>query len=120
MRKNFRVPVRRGFFPDVKTIGAALTSRSDTLGSLAEFLKLPNRKLATEEHGGPLTLAYLKYAMQDVQVTWEAYAELSQRYDQHQLERTPIDRIKSEAGIGKAYLKEMGVQPCTVTLPLSV
>jgi hypothetical protein len=69
MRKNSRVPVRRGFFVDVKTIAAAMTSRSDSLASLAEFMKVPNRKLVTEEHGGPLTPAYILYAMQDTQVT---------------------------------------------------
>jgi hypothetical protein len=117
MRKHSRVPVRRGFFVDAKTIGAALTSRSDTLASLAEFLNVPSRKLATEEHGGPLTPTYVAYAMQDVQVTWECFAESSRRYDGHQLTRTPIDRIISEAGIGKAYLKEMGVQPWRLVQP---
>lgn len=107
MRKRSRAPVRRGFFVDVKTIGAALTSRSDSLGSLAEFLKVPSRKLTTEQHGVPLTPSYVAYAMGDVQVTWECFAELARRYAQHQLSKTPIDRIKSEAGIGKAYLKEM-------------
>jgi hypothetical protein len=117
MRKHARVPVRRGFFVDVKTIGAALTSRSDTLASLADFLNVPSRKLATEEHGGPLTPAYLAYAVQDTQVTWECSAELSERYAKHALAQTPIDRIKSEAGIGKAYLKEMGIQPWRLVQP---
>jgi hypothetical protein len=117
MRKHTRVPVRRGFFVDVKTIGAALTSRSDTLASLAEFLDVRSRKIKTEEHGGPLTRAYLAYALQDVQVTWECYAELSQRYAAHLLTRTPMHRVKSEAGIGKAYLKEMGVQPWRLLQP---
>jgi hypothetical protein len=117
MRKHTRVPVRRGFFVDVKTIGAALTSRSDTLASLAEFLDVPSRKLATEEHGGPLTPDYLTYALQDVQVTWECFAELSQRYATHRLTQTPMHRIKSEAGIGKAYLKEMGIEPWRLVQP---
>lgn len=118
MRKHSRVPVRRGFFVDVKTIGGALTSRpNDTLASLAAFLDVPSRKLATEEHGGPLTPAYLDYALQDVQVTWECYAELSRRYAAHGLMRTPIHRIKSEAGIGKAYLKEMGIAPWRLMQP---
>src|SRR5207302_5785164 len=53
----------------------------------------------------------------DVQVNWECYAELSRRYAEHQLTRTPEDRIKSEAGIGKAYLKEMGIEPWRVVQP---
>jgi DNA-binding phage protein len=117
IRKHYQVPVRRGFFVDVKTIGAALTSRSDTLGSLAEFLNVPSRKMATEEHGGPLTPEYLAYAMQDVQVTWECFAELNERYAKHALTATPMHRIKSEAGIGKAYLKQMGIKPWRLVQP---
>ena len=117
MRKHDRVPVRRGFFCDVKTAAAALTSRSDTLASLAEFLNVPSRKLATEEHGGPLTAAYLAYAVQDTKVTWDCYVELSGRYRKHGLTQTPLHRIKSEAGIGKAYLKEMGVKPWRLAQP---
>ena len=30
---------------------------------------------------------------------------------------TPMDRVKSEAGIGKAYLKEMGIQPWRLVQP---
>jgi DNA polymerase family B len=117
MRKHALVPVRRGFFVDVKTIGAALTSRSDTLTSLAEFLNVPNRKLATEEHGGPLTPEYITYGVNDVQVTWECYDELRERYLKHALMKSPIYRIYSEAGIGKAYLKEMQIQPFRLAQP---
>jgi hypothetical protein len=67
MRKHTRVPVRRGFFVDVKTIGAALTSRSDTLASLAEFLNVSSRKMVAEEHGGPLAPKYIAYAVNDTQ-----------------------------------------------------
>jgi hypothetical protein len=117
MRKHERVPVRRGFFVDVKTIDAALTSRSDTLGSLAEFLNVPSRKTAVESHGGPLTTDYIAYAVNDTQVTWECFAELRERYLKHNLTKTPIDRIKSEAGIGKAYLKEMEIQTFRLMQP---
>src|SRR5215472_6451677 len=80
MRKRDRVSVRRGFFIDVKTIGAALTSRSDNLASLAEFLVVASRKIATEEHGKRLSTEYIEYAVNDTQVTWECFSELSQRY----------------------------------------
>src|SRR5207342_2024120 len=88
-----------------------------TLASLAEFLNVRSRKLATEDHGGPLTHDYLAYAMQDVQVTWECFAELSKRYAKHGLTLTPMHRIKSEAGVGKAYIKEMGIQPWRLAHP---
>lgn len=116
-RKYDRAPVRRGFFVDVKTIGAAITSRSDTLGSLAEFLRVPNRKMATEEHGARLSREYITYAVNDTQVTWECYEELARRYSQHRLARTPLSRIRSEAGIGKAYLTEMRINPWRLGQP---
>jgi hypothetical protein len=117
MRKHSRVRVRRGFFVDVKTIGAALTSRSDTLASLAEFLGVKSRKMATEEHGRRLAADYIEYAVNDTQVTWECFAELAQRYAAHQLTRTPLHRIASEAGLGKAYLSEMGIESWRLVQP---
>ncbi|MDA8051100.1 MAG: hypothetical protein M0002_14055, partial [Rhodospirillales bacterium] len=110
-RRGFRVPARRGYFIDVKTLAAALTARTFSLGGLAEFLDVPARKLYTDEHGGPLTEAYLAYAAQDVQTTWECYQALRERYAGHGLTGTPANHILSEAGIGKAYLKKMGIKP---------
>jgi hypothetical protein len=117
MRKRIRTPVRRGFFVDVKTIASALTSRSDTLASLAEFLRVPSRKMVTEDHGRRLTPEYIEYAVNDTEVTWECFAEASQRYAQHLLTQTPIHRISSEAGIGKAYLAQMGIDPWRLAQP---
>lgn len=116
-RKFDRAPVRRGFFVDVKTIGAAITSRSDTLASLGAFLCVPSQKMTTDEHGARLTREYITYAVNDTQVTWECYAELVQRYYQQELSRTPLFRITSEAGIGKACLTEMGIQPWRFAQP---
>lgn len=110
-RRGKPVPVRRGFFVDGKSLAAALTSRSFSLAELAEFLAVPSRKLATEEHGGPLTEPYLAYAVRDAQTTWECFVALRERYAVHGLARTPVHRILSEAGLGKAYLREMGIRP---------
>jgi hypothetical protein len=52
-KKQVRVPVRRGSFVDVKTVAAALFSRSFSLASLADFLKTQTRKASTDQHGGP-------------------------------------------------------------------
>ena len=49
--------------------------------------------------------------LQDVQVTWECYQSLRDRYALHALEETPLGKILSEASLGKAYLKQMGVRP---------
>ena len=110
-KKQDRVPVRRGSFVDVKTIAAALLSRSFSLASLADFLKTQTRKASTDQHGGPLSHDYLGYAVQDVQATWECFCVLSGRFDTHGLSMTPLSRILSEASIGKAYLKQMNIRP---------
>ena len=46
---------RRGSFIDLKTVAAALHSRSFSLASLADFLKTPTRKAESGGHGKQLT-----------------------------------------------------------------
>ncbi|MHA6288663.1 hypothetical protein [Maricaulis sp. CAU 1757] len=108
-KRGLRTPRHGGYFVDLKTLAAALTSRSHSLASLCESLQTKTRKAASEEHGGPLTTSYLDYARDDVQATWECYAALVKDYETHDL-NTPAHRIISEASIGKAYLKEMGIK----------
>ena len=108
--RELETPHNRGYFIDVKTIAMALTSRKHSLKSLSAFLNVPTQKLETEEHGGPITDQYLDYARADVQATWECYDALSAKYASHGL-KTPLQHILSEASIGKAYLKQMGVVP---------
>lgn len=112
-KKKIHNPVRRGSFIDLKTVAAALLSPSFTLtlASLADFLKTQTRKASTEEHGGPLTDAYLTYAVQDVQATWECFCILSGWFDAHRLDLTHLSKVLSEASLGKAYLKQMNVRP---------
>jgi hypothetical protein len=116
--RGLKIPAYRGHFVDVKTAAAALLSRRFSLETLAAHLGTPTQKHKTDEHG-MLTPAYLDYARADVQVTWECYADLSRRYSEHRLKRS-IDRLLSEASIGKAYLQEMGIRPflaCDPTFP---
>ncbi len=108
---------RRGSFIDLKTIAAALLSRSFNLASLADFLKTPTRKAESGGHGKQLTAKYLGYAIDDVQATWECYQALRDRYALHALEETPMSKILSEASLGKAYLKQMGVRPFSAVQP---
>ncbi len=106
------IPVRphRGFFVDLKTLAAALTSQSFSLGRLAKFLATKTQKLEADDHGGPITEAYLDYARADVQASWESYEALLCRYAAHGLD-APAHRILSEASVGKSYLKQMGIKP---------
>ncbi len=89
----------------------SVRSGSWSLKTLADHLSTLHRKLETDEHGAELTPEYLKYAVNDVQVTWECFEKLNERYEEYHLTQTPVSRIYSEAGIGKAYLKEMGIKP---------
>ena len=108
-RKKWR-KTRRGFFCDVLTLGAALTGQSHSLASLAELRGTPHQKTEAA-HGQGLTAKYLRYLRNDVQVTWECYESLAGEYRHFGLRQTPVSAIISEASIGKACLREMGVQP---------
>ena len=110
-RREGRRIVRRGWFVDVKTIAAALLSESFDLGGLADHLKTATQKAKTDEHGGVLTDQYLSYAVTDVQATWECYLALSERFRKHDLSLTQMSQVFSEASLGKAYLREMGIRP---------
>ena len=121
-KRGIKIKPHRGFFLDLNTFAAALTSQSFSLKRLAAFLGVPTQKLETDEHGGPITPEYLDYARADVQASWECFLRLKQRYAEHGLE-TESHRILSEASIGKAYLKQMGVEPllaCQPDIPRSI
>jgi hypothetical protein len=109
--RRLPIPTRRGAFIDVKTIAVALTSRSFKLGDLAKFLETEHSKHSTDEHGGPLTEAYITYAVEDVRVTWECYRKLFVKFEKYDLKQSRLSQILSEASLGKANLKEMGDQP---------
>ena len=57
---------RRGSFIDLKTVAAALHSRSFSLASLTDFLKTPTRKADSGGHGKQLTADYVRYLLDDV------------------------------------------------------
>lgn len=109
-RRGLAVRPHRGFFIDLKTLAAAMTSRSFSLGRLAKFLATKTQKLEADDHGGALTDGYLDYARTDVQASWECYEALKSRYAEHGL-NAPAHRILSEASVGKSYLKQMGIKP---------
>ncbi len=110
-KKKRKNPIRRGFFIDVKTLAAALTSQSHTLDSLAKSLSVDALKQLTDDHGKALTADYIEYAVRDTETTWQCYTKLQKLYDLHGLKLTSSHNIHSEASLGKAYLRDMGIQP---------
>lgn len=99
----------RGYFVDVKTLAAALTSQSHSLESLSGLLRVSTPKAPSEQHGGPLTADYIRYGMRDVQTTWECFDVLAKRFESFGLEATGLYDLYSEASLGKAYLKSMNI-----------
>lgn len=110
-KKGRFAPIRRGFFTDIKTLAAALTSQSYSLSSLAQAMRVSAQKHKIDDHGGVLTPDYIAYAVQDTQTTWECFERLQSLYSAHGLQLTPAHSIHSEASLGKAYLRDMGVKP---------
>jgi hypothetical protein len=107
-RRGLNFQPRKGFFVDVGTIAAALTSRRFTLAGLCDHLQTETRKVERDDHGQALTADYLDYLQNDVQATWECFVALRGEYRRHRLSR-PLHKILSEASVGKAYLREMGL-----------
>ena len=79
-RQSEKIGPDRGYFVDVKTLAAALTSKSHSLASLSELLKVPTPKKESDEHGGALTPDYVRYGLRDVQTTWECFDVLARRF----------------------------------------
>ncbi len=102
---------RRGHFVDVKTLANALFARGFSLADLSKFLKVENLKLDFDDFAGPVNESMIEYAVRDVQTTWECYVELTARLAALGLPKLSPDKAYSEASIGKAYLKEMGIVP---------
>jgi hypothetical protein len=101
----------RGYFVDMKTLAAALTSKSHSLASLSALLKVPTPKEESDEHGRTLTPEYVRYGLRDVQTTWECFHALARRFATFKLNDTGLYDLYSEASLGKAYLRTMGVKP---------
>ena len=119
-RRDLQTPVRRGHFIDVKTLAGALFARGFSLASLSQFLKVENPKLDFDDFDGPITDDMVRYAVRDVQATWECYRDLIGRVVRLDLSRTIPEKIYSEASIGKGYLREMGITPwrkCQLDFP---
>ncbi|MET3760700.1 hypothetical protein [Sphingomonas sp. UYEF23] len=109
--RGIRSGIRRGHFVDVKTLANAIFARGFSLSSLSQFLQARHPKLDFDEFTGPVTEDMLRYAVRDVQATWECYAELIDRFAKLNLTRTLAEKVYSEASIGKGYIREMGIVP---------
>jgi hypothetical protein len=107
-----RPTAERGFFLDLRTLAAALTSQSHSLDSLARSLNTATAKAKFSDFGRDIDEEFISYAIDDVEVTRQCYERLIVEYDKHGFsEQTPPTRIYSEASLGKAYLEVMKIRP---------
>lgn len=117
LKHGIKVAPRTGSFVDVKTFAGGLLSGGWSLETLSKSLKVAHPKTEAEEHGGPLTADYVIYCWDDVQATWECYEELTSRLASYGLSTVEPKKLYSEASLGKAYLRQMGIQPWSETQP---
>jgi hypothetical protein len=110
-RRGEKTPFRAGHFVDVKTLAGSIFARSFSLAGLCKLLNVTNPKLDFDEFDGPITTDMVRYAVRDVQATWECYADLVSRYAAFGIKSTAPEKIYSEASIGKGNLRDMGIVP---------
>lgn len=110
-RKQKSSPPRRGYFIDVKTLAGAILAGNFTLAGLGKALGIEDGKLDTEQHGRQLTMDYLTYAMRDVELTAQCFWRLKTRFEQLGLQSATLESAFSEAAIGKAHFRDMGIKP---------
>jgi hypothetical protein len=110
-KRGMKVPAFRGFFVDVHSLAGALLSGSWPLKELSDHLKVTDPKLDEPDFNAAIDEKFLEYALRDPLTTWECFEVLRDRYDSYGLTLTPISRIISEASLGKACLREMGIRP---------
>jgi hypothetical protein len=94
---------------------ASGSSGSASLAALAVKLKTKHKK-SRAEHNEKLTWAYISYCLSDVQITWEIFQKLRDKYKKHDLAK-PMNRLISTASLGKAYLDKFGVPKFLATRP---
>lgn len=101
-----------GEFLDTVTLGRALLGPGDlSLQGLCRRTGVPESEGkfdAENRHGKLLCDQYINYAFQDIRATFALYRRLRDLYRKHDL-HTPMSRIYSEASLGKAYFKALGI-----------
>lgn len=99
----------RGHFLDLRTLAFALTDKSHSLESACKEFGVEHPKQPIARHG-EVTGEYIDYNRRDVLATAELVFKLLEEYDRHDLS-LQVTKAYSPASIGKAYLRDMGIEP---------
>ena len=107
-------------FVNTQQLGRALFGASvkSSLAGVAEALGIKDEK-GQVDYNGPITREYIGYCRMDVNLTWQVYQGLRSLYLKHGFSALnnkgvlskPIDKIYSEASIGKGYFEQLGIKP---------
>ncbi|MCH8877953.1 MAG: hypothetical protein IIA89_14235 [Chloroflexi bacterium] len=113
----------RGEFLDLSQFVNALTGEAQTLESACQAFGLDITKRLVREHG-VITLKYLLYNRQDVEMTFHLAVAALEEFDRHPISRghhppgeLSETKVFSSASIAKAYLKHMSIKPRIVAQP---
>ncbi|WP_165960886.1 DNA polymerase [Actinocrispum wychmicini] len=101
-------PNTRGRFIDLRTATFALTNVPHTLDSAADVFGC-SRKTHPDTHG-VITSDYVDYCRNDVNVTTELLARVTEEYERHPIP-IPLHRVFSPATLSKGYYRSMGLVP---------
>lgn len=99
----------RGHILDLRTLAFALTDQSYSLESACQAFGVEHGKQRAARHG-EVTEDYIDYNRRDVLATAELTLKLLEEYGKHGLS-LQVTKTYSPASIGKAYLRQMGIEP---------
>jgi hypothetical protein len=98
-------------FVDTQQLGRAMLGPGNSsIKGMLKKLKIGDETKGEADYEGPITPEYIEYCRADVRATWRIFVELRTLYRKHGRTRE-IDRIYSEASLGKAYLTDFGIKP---------
>jgi hypothetical protein len=98
-------------FLDTQQLGRAMLGPGNSsIRGILGSLNIDDETKGEADYEGPITSEYIEYCRSDVRATWRIFAELRSLYVRHGRTRE-IDRIYSEASLGKSYLKDFGITP---------
>jgi hypothetical protein len=83
---------------------------NSSIRGMLTSLKIDDETKGEADYDGPITPEYIEYCRADVRATSRIFTELRALYLKHGRTRE-IDRIYSEASLGKSYLKDFGITP---------